>query len=91
VRSSNRPRFSGSTPIRRFTSSGCATTSNPQTEAWPDVGARSPESILTVVDLPAPLGPRKAQMVPLATSKDREFTAVTAPNCLVSWKQEITG
>jgi hypothetical protein len=46
---------------------------------------------LTVVDLPAPLGPRKAQIVPFATSSDREFTAVTAPNRVVSWLQEITG
>ena len=50
----------------------------------PDVGARSPESIFTVVDLPAPLGPRKAQIVPFATSREREFTAATVPNRLVS-------
>ena len=30
----------------------------------PEVGASSPVSILTVVDFPAPLGPRKAQIAP---------------------------
>ena len=33
----------------------------------PDVGARRPVSILIVVDLPAPLGPRKPKNWPEAT------------------------
>lgn len=36
------------------------------------------------------VGTEKAQMAPFAISKDREFTAVTVPNCLVNWGQEIT-
>ena len=34
-------------------------TSKPQTDAEPDVMPSSVQSILTVVDLPAPFGPRK--------------------------------
>ena len=36
-------------------------------------------SILIVVDLPAPLGPRNAKMPPASTSKLTSFTAVNVP------------
>ncbi len=47
-----------------------ATTSNPATVAEPAVGSASVQSILIVVDLPAPLGPRKPKISPGATSKE---------------------
>ena len=47
------------TPMRSRTWPGCFTTSKPATEASPLVGASSVQSIRTVVDLPAPFGPRK--------------------------------
>jgi hypothetical protein len=61
VRFSNRPRFSGTTPTRRLTSRARSgwLTSSPRMRIVPDDGARSPVSILIVVDLPAPFGPRK--------------------------------
>ena len=49
------------------------TTSWPPTRAEPDVGARMVVSILTRVDLPAPLGPRKPKIWP---SGDLEVDAV---------------
>ena len=44
-------------PILRRTASGSAPTSAPATEAVPESGRDSVDSTLTVVDLPAPLGP----------------------------------
>jgi hypothetical protein len=46
------------TPIRNRMSSGWEPTSKPATVAVPDVMPSRVHSILTVVDLPAPLGPR---------------------------------
>src|SRR5580693_6923127 len=46
----------------------------------PLVGASRVVSILMVVVLPAPLGPRKANISPFATSKDTLSTAVKSPN-----------
>ena len=64
--SSSRPLWRGSspaslsaTPIRRRTPSGSPATSIPATEALPEVGGSSVVSMSTVVDLPAPFGPRK--------------------------------
>ncbi len=61
VRFSNKARFSGTTPRRRLTSRARATSlkSSPRSRIAPEVGASRPVSILIVVDLPAPLGPRK--------------------------------
>ena len=60
VRLSNSARSSGMTPIRRFASSASRGSSmfRPSTSICPPEGASSPVSILIVVDLPAPLGPR---------------------------------
>jgi hypothetical protein len=44
--------------MRRFASIGCVVMSNPSMTAVPRVGAIMPVAILTVVDLPAPFGPR---------------------------------
>src|SRR5207248_8929036 len=75
--------------MRCLTASGSLATFKPHTDASPDVGASSPVSILTVVDLPAPLGPRKAQIVPLATSSVRWSTAVKPPKRRVRSRHEI--
>ena len=50
----------------------------------PAVGRSRPVSILMVVLLPAPLGPRKPKKRPRATLKVRPFTAVVLPKTLVS-------
>jgi hypothetical protein len=60
VRLSNNARFSGTTPMRRFTANARAGSpmSSPRMRMLPPLDASSPVSILMVVDLPAPLGPR---------------------------------
>ena len=52
--------------------------------ALPTVGVMKPASIRMVVDLPAPLGPRKPSTSPRGTSNDTLSTAVNAPKRLVS-------
>src|ERR1700722_10516476 len=46
----------------------------------PEVGASRPVSILMVVDLPAPLGPRKPKNWPASTRRFTSCTAVKSPN-----------
>src|SRR5579859_5649194 len=75
--------------MRFLISSGLAATFRPQTSAVPDVGASRPVSILTVVDFPAPLGPRKAQMEPAGMSRFRLLTAVKSPKRRVRLRHEI--
>src|ERR1017187_1108862 len=89
VRSSNNPRSSGSTPMRRFNSSGLAAAFRPHTVTSPAVGASNPVIIFTVVDFPAPFGPRNAQIAPAATSRLSPFTAVNSPKRRVKLRQEI--
>src|SRR5579875_194856 len=67
--------------MRRFTSMGCSITSKPQTRAVPPVGARKPAIIRMVVDLPAPLGPRKPSTSPRPTAKLTSSTATIGPKC----------
>ena len=45
-------------------------TSTPPTVAVPEVGRSSPQSMRMVVDLPAPLLPRKPKISPARTSND---------------------
>ena len=45
----------------------------------PDVGLSSVVSILMVVDLPAPLGPRNPNVWPCETENETPFTASNAP------------
>ena len=47
--------------------------------AVPEVGGVSPVSIRSVVDLPAPFGPRKPVMLPGSTVKETSWTAVVLP------------
>ena len=58
--------------------SASRTTSNPMTRAVPAVGISSVVSILTIVVLPAPLGPSKPNSSPAATSNERSSTARTS-------------
>ena len=50
----------------------------PKTRAWPAVGRARPSSILTVVVLPAPLGPRKPNTSPGATARVNPSTATVS-------------
>ncbi len=58
----------------RFAAIGSATTSAPHTTAVPLMS-------FMVVDLPAPLGPRKPNTSPRATSNDTSSTARNGPKC----------
>src|SRR5438477_172926 len=49
-----------------------------------------PVSIFTVVDLPAPLGPRSPTSCPVGISRSRPRTASTSPKRLESWRRRIT-
>ena len=61
----------------------------PATQAVPDVGGKRVVSIRSVVDFPAPFGPRKATSSPAATSMSTPFTASMVSflltKCLVSF------
>ena len=67
----------------RFAATGWSTTSAPQMRAVPALGGMKPASIRMVVDLPAPLGPRKPSTSPRATVKDTSSTAVKPEKRLV--------
>jgi hypothetical protein len=56
----------------------------PLTDTLPRVGASSPSAMRIVVDLPAPLGPRKPVTRPGSTVKSMPLTAVRSPYVLVS-------
>src|SRR6266576_445999 len=86
VRLSKRARFSGTTPIRRRTSRArlSSARSSPRTRICPLLGASRPVSILIVVDLPAPLGPRNPKNFPASIRKSNPSTARTLPNARVS-------
>jgi hypothetical protein len=56
----------------------------PAISAEPEVGLRSVESMLMVVVLPAPFGPRKPKSSPVATEKEIPSTAVKLPNFLIN-------
>ena len=66
----------------RRTSSRSVTTSCPATVAVPPVGLTSVQSMLIVVVLPAPFGPRKPNTSPGATSKSTPLTASVLPYVL---------
>src|SRR5436190_19361530 len=65
------------------TASASTVGSWPLTRILPDVGRTSVVSILMVVDLPAPFGPRKAKISPSAIEKLMSSTATMLPNFLV--------
>ena len=55
----------------------------------PLVGFSSVVSILMVVVLPAPLGPRKAKISPSSTSNETSLTAVKEPNVFTRFRTRI--
>ena len=57
----------------------------PRINTSPPVGLSSPAIILSTVVFPPPLGPSKAINSPSFTEKDTLPTAVTSPNCLVTF------
>src|SRR5271167_1580611 len=75
----------------RLMSSGCFTTSNPPTVAFPEVGGSNPHRMRMVVDLPAPFGPRKPKISPGVTSSDTSFTAMKSPNFFTRWSMWTAG
>ena len=54
-------------------------TSIPRRVTFPDVGVRIVSMISTVVVLPAPFGPSRANTSPLLTVNDRSLTARKSP------------
>src|SRR6266852_9903565 len=70
--------------MRFLTSSGCSRTSKPATVAVPEVGGRKQVSLLMVVVLPAPFGPRKPTIWPFSTSNEMWSTAVFRAYLFVS-------
>ena len=67
----------------RTAAAGARRTGRPLTVTDPAVGSSRPMIIRMVVDLPAPLGPRKPVTWPGRTSKLRSSTAVVVPYRLV--------
>src|SRR6266850_1444437 len=61
---------------------GAVTTSWPPTLTFPSDGGMNPVIIRIVVDLPAPLGPRKPNTSPRSTVKEILFTASLGPKAL---------
>src|ERR1035437_2459274 len=74
----------------RRTVLGRVATSKPATVTCPDVGCASVQSMLIVVDLPAPFGPRNANTSPSCTSKLMASAAVKSPKRLVRSRTSTT-
>src|SRR5947207_12706147 len=75
---------SGMKPSDALALSGSVARSWPFTRMRPEVGLSRPAIILSVVVLPAPLGPRKPWISPGATSRLTPSTAVNEPYVLTS-------
>src|SRR6516165_12812896 len=63
----------------------------PSQRSWPSLGSQSPEIVLTVTDLPAPLSPARAVTFPAGTSKLTSSSAWTAPNTLLTPRNSRSG
>ncbi len=70
--------------MTRLTFSGSRPTSKPPTVAVPEVGSSRPQSMRMVVDLPAPLAPRKPKIAPAADVEADGVDGVKPPNLFVS-------
>src|SRR5258707_10382724 len=68
--------------MSRLAGIGSSTTSKPPTLTDPSEGRIKPVIMRMVVDLPAPLGPRKPSTSPRSTVKEMSSTARLAPNVL---------
>src|SRR5688572_3756488 len=75
--------------MRFRASSGCSCTSNPATEAMPEVGRIKPVRILIVVVFPAAFGPRIAKNSPRGTCKLTPFTATRSPKFFTRFDSSI--
>ncbi len=64
-------------------------TSNPATDAAPELGLDIPINIFIAVVFPAPLAPKKPKISPLATSNEMVFTAVKSPKVLVRLRTDM--
>src|SRR5574340_443298 len=58
-------------------------TSKPATRPSPELGKSRPHNMRMVVDLPAPLGPRKPNTWPFSTASETRSTATKSPNTRV--------
>lgn len=63
--------------------------SKPKMRMLPALGARKPESIFRVVDLPAPFGPRRPTISPRSIRKLKSFTTVRPEKRLLSLSMSI--
>ena len=71
--------MSGTYPKLALACTAWRSTSKPMIAARPEEGRRRPVSILMVVVLPAPLGPRKPTISPRATARLTPRTASWLP------------
>src|SRR5258705_4022994 len=69
----------GTSPMRRLTGLASPPMRSPAIVTTPLSGGVRPQSIATVVDLPAPLGPSSPTISPLFTSSETPATATLAP------------
>src|SRR5580704_4046899 len=58
---------------------------------WPAVGCHRPEMVLIVTDLPAPLSPTSAVILPAGTERLTLSRAWTAPNDLLTPRSSRSG
>ena len=73
----------GTTPIKCLTRAGSFHTSCSPIQAWPEVGRTRVVRTPTVVDLPAPFGPRRPKISPGTTSSESPSRAgIWAFGCL---------
>src|SRR5947207_15036159 len=68
---------------------GDSSTSYPPTEMEPEVGGMKPVIMRMVVDLPAPLGPRKPRTSPFSTVNEMPSTARFAPKAFTRLSMRI--
>src|SRR6266581_2091265 len=66
--------------MRRLTSSDWENTSKPAIRAVPPLAGMKQDRIFIVVDLPAPLGPRKPTICPFSTLKVTSATTRSIPS-----------
>src|SRR3989442_9639170 len=83
--------FSGRYPMSRRAALGLAMISKPPTVTVPSVAGMNPVIMRMVVDLPAPLGPRKPSTSPRSTPKEMPSTARFAPNVFTRFSILIIG
>src|SRR6185503_12601625 len=77
--------------MTRLSSRRSFSSEKPSIVTSPAVGRRRPVSILMVVLLPAPLGPRKPKNRPRGTSNEMPSTATFLRKAFVRWRTTIAG